>query len=82
MHGVSYSSEHKAQNHEKILSVATRSFRERGVASASAWQAIWSVVKEFLPDLGRVITAYGRELIYVPCSNGSDTAIWSRRGGI
>ena len=25
-----YSAEHKAQNHEKILSVATRSFRERG----------------------------------------------------
>ncbi|PYV63131.1 MAG: TetR/AcrR family transcriptional regulator [Acidobacteria bacterium] len=25
-----YSSEHKAQNHEKILSVAARSFRERG----------------------------------------------------
>ena len=25
-----YSPEHKAQNHEKILSVAARSFRERG----------------------------------------------------
>ena len=25
-----YSLEHKAQNHEKILSVAARSFRERG----------------------------------------------------
>ena len=30
-----YSREHKAQNHEKILSVAARSFRERGGESSS-----------------------------------------------
>jgi TetR/AcrR family transcriptional repressor of nem operon len=30
-----YSPEHKAQNHEKILSMAARSFRERGVDSSS-----------------------------------------------
>jgi TetR/AcrR family transcriptional repressor of nem operon len=29
-YGMRYSLEHKAQNHEKILSVAARSFRERG----------------------------------------------------
>jgi TetR/AcrR family transcriptional repressor of nem operon len=29
-----YSPEHKAQNHEKILSMAARSFRERGVDSS------------------------------------------------
>src|SRR5215470_19368666 len=37
-----YSREHKAQNHEKILSVAARSFRERGGDSSG----IGTVVKK------------------------------------
>jgi TetR/AcrR family transcriptional repressor of nem operon len=69
-----YSPEHKAQNHEKILSVAARSFRERGGDSSGIGTVMRkAIIERYLsvghansPGSGCVRAALGPELARKP----------------